>query len=490
MRAEFDIIEKVRKSGQIGSIKMMRVSEITEGLMKFLDESPVALFAAENIRRILLEQGYTECREGTAWNLVPGGKYFVTRNGSAVIAFRIPSGAKEAGYHIAASHLDSPTFRIKSNAEIVVENRYVTLNVEKYGGMLLAPWLDRPLSVAGRVIVRTGDGIETRLLNIDRDLMIIPNVAIHMNREINNGYKWDMKQDLRPLLAGDPDLLKQSGASGCDSAEDGGITDGENGRNADPGTVFRRLIAEETGVSPEDIVDTDLYLYNREKACVLGLSGEFISSGRLDDLQCAYGTLRGFLAAEPSERIAVYCAFDNEEVGSMTKQGADSSFLRCTLERISAELGRSREEFMESLTSSFMISADNAHAVHPNHPELEDPSHRPVPNGGIVIKYSANQKYTTDAVSGAVMKEICRKAGVPVQMFYNRSDLLGGSTLGNLSTSQLSLNTVDVGLAQLAMHSSYETAGVKDTEYLARACEVFFSGSVRGKGDGNYQLKF
>ncbi len=438
----------------------MRVSEITEGLMKFLDESPVALFAAENIRRILLEQGYTECREGTAWNLTPGGNYFVTRNGSAVIAFRIPAGAKEIGYHIAASHLDSPTFRIKSNAEIVVENRYVTLNVEKYGGMLLAPWLDRPLSVAGRVIVRTDDGIETRLLNIDRDLMIIPNVAIHMNREINNGYKWDMKQDLRPLLAGDP------------------------------GTVFQRLIAEETGVSPEDIVDTDLYLYNREKACVLGLNGEFISSGRLDDLQCAYGTLRGFLAAEPSERIAVYCAFDNEEVGSMTKQGADSSFLRWTLERISAELGRSREEFMESMTSSFMISADNAHAVHPNHPELEDPSHRPVPNGGIVIKYSANQKYTTDAVSGAVMREICRKAGVPVQIFYNRSDLLGGSTLGNLSTSQLSLNTVDIGLAQLAMHSSYETAGVKDTEYLARACEIFFSGSVRGKGDGNYQLKF
>ena len=443
---------------------------MTKNLKKFLDESPVGLYAAANIRGMLLENGYTECQEGSEWKLVPGGRYFVMRNGSAVIAFQIPKEEAWAGFQIAASHLDSPTFRIKSNAEIVVENRYVTLNVEKYGGMLLAPWLDRPLSAAGRVLVRTEDGIETRLVNIDRDLMIIPNVAIHMNREMNNGYKWDMKQDLRPLLAGAINL------------------EGEGAE--DIGTIFRRLVAEEAGVSPEDVLDTDLYLYNREKASVIGLNGEFISSGRLDDLQCAFGTLKGFLAARPEKSIAVYCAFDNEEVGSMTKQGADSSFLRCTLERISTALGRSRGEFMASLASSFMISADNAHAVHPNHPELEDPSHRPVPNGGIVIKYSANQKYTTDAVSGAVMKEICRKAGVPVQIFYNRSDLPGGSTLGNISTTQLSLNTVDIGLAQLAMHSAYETAGVMDTEYLARASEVFFSGAVTGTGDGNYRLDF
>lgn len=445
----------------------MKISEMTKDLMKFLDESPVGLYAAANIRGMLLENGYTECQEGSEWKLVPGGRYFVMRNGSAVIAFQIPKEEAWAGFQIAASHLDSPTFRIKSNAEIVVENRYVTLNVEKYGGMLLAPWLDRPLSAAGRVLVRTESGIETKLVNIDRDLMIIPNVAIHMNREINNGYKWDMKQDLRPLLAG-----------------------AANPEAEDIGTIFHRLVAEEAGVSPEDVLDTDLYLYNREKASVIGLNGEFISSGRLDDLQCAFGTLKGFLAARPEKSIAVYCAFDNEEVGSMTKQGADSSFLRCTLERISTALGRSRGEFMASLAQSFMISADNAHAVHPNHPELEDPSHRPVPNGGIVIKYSANQKYTTDAVSGAVMKEICRKAGVPVQIFYNRSDLPGGSTLGNISTTQLSLNTVDIGLAQLAMHSAYETAGVMDTEYLARASEVFFSGAVTGTGDGSYRLDF
>ena len=469
----------------------MKISEMTKDLKKFLDESPVGLYAAANIRGMLLENGYTECREGSEWKLVPGGRYFVMRNGSAVIAFQIPKEESWAGFQIAASHLDSPTFRIKSNAEIVVENRYVTLNVEKYGGMLLAPWLDRPLSVAGRVLVRTESGIETRLVNIDRDLMIIPNVAIHMNREINNGYKWDMKQDLRPLLAGAANLeVKGAGAVNLE-AEGREASEPAADRSAeDIGTIFRRLVAEEAGVSPEDVLDTDLYLYNREKASVIGLNGEFISSGRLDDLQCAFGTLKGFLAARPEKSIAVYCAFDNEEVGSMTKQGADSSFLRCTLERISTALGRSRGEFMASLSSSFMISADNAHAVHPNHPELEDPSHRPVPNGGIVIKYSANQKYTTDAVSGAVMKEICRKAGVPVQIFYNRSDLPGGSTLGNISTTQLSLNTVDIGLAQLAMHSAYETAGVKDTEYLARASEVFFSGAVTGTGDGRYRLDF
>lgn len=449
---------------------------MTKDLKKFLDESPVGFYAAANIRGMLLENGYTECQEGSEWKLVPGGRYFVMRNGSAVIAFQIPKEGSWAGFQIAASHLDSPTFRIKSNAEIVVENRYVTLNVEKYGGMLLAPWLDRPLSAAGRVLVRTESGIETRLVNIDRDLMIIPNVAIHMNREINDGYKWDMKQDLRPLLAGVQ--APEAAVPAADRSTE------------DIGTIFRRLVADEAGVSPEDVLDTDLYLYNREKASVIGLNGEFISSGRLDDLQCAFGTLKGFLAARQGKSIAVYCAFDNEEVGSMTKQGADSSFLRCTLERISTALGRSRGEFMASLSSSFMISADNAHAVHPNHPELEDPSHRPVPNGGIVIKYSANQKYTTDAVSGAVMKEICRKAGVPVQIFYNRSDLPGGSTLGNISTTQLSLNTVDIGLAQLAMHSAYETAGVKDTEYLARASEVFFSGAVTGTGDGRYRLDF
>ena len=372
----------------------------------------------------------------------------------------------------------------------------MALNVEKYGGMILSTWLDRPLSVAGRVLVRTDSGISRRLVNLDRDLLIIPSVAIHMNRSVNDGYHWDMKQDLRPLLTGlqarstglssglssvplsdsaaPSDSLRETAASKKDVAR-------EDSR------LFQRLIAEEVQAAPEDLLDMDLFLYNRQKATRTGLHGEFLSGGRLDDLQCAYASLTGFLMAcapgdadllrNPSlspDTLPVYCAFDNEEVGSMTRQGADSSFLRTTLRRIGASLGWTQEDFCRSIARSFLISADNAHAVHPNHPELEDPTHRPVLNGGIVIKYSANQKYTTDAVSGAIMQELCRRAKVPVQLFYNRSDLPGGSTLGNISGTQLALRTADIGLPQLAMHSSYETAGVLDGRDLAEVCRLFF----------------
>ena len=444
-------------------------------LMQFLNKSPTALWAADNICRKLQENGYQFLPEESAWELRTGGSYYTVRNGSAVIAFRIPKRHwANIGCHIVASHLDSPCFRIKSNAEIIIENQYVTLNVEKYGGIILSTWLDRPLSAAGRVIVRSTSSpesdaasrIESKLINIDQDLLIIPSVAIHMNRNVNDGYKWDMKQDLRPLLACSPD-------------------------NEDSiGKIFMERISREAGVSPEDILDTDLYLYNRQPAVLTGLHQEFLSSARLDDLQCVHSSLIGFLSADPGSCIPVFCALDNEEVGSMTKQGADSSFLRNTLERIHAGLGYSREDFCRSIADSFMISADNAHGVHPNHPELEDPTHRPFLNGGIVIKYSANQKYTTDAVSGAIMQELCRIAGVPVQIFYNRSDLLGGSTLGNISGTQLSLNTVDIGLAQLAMHSAYETSGVKDGEYLARVCRIFYQGSLKSNGIGGYTLNF
>ncbi len=481
----------------------------TDGLMNFLDASPVSFLAADNITQQLRDAGFCPLREEDAWELLPGGRYYVTRNGSAVIAFCLPSAdlagsgsaptasqtaaptdaaRKPSGiptppaFHIVASHLDSPTFRIKSNAEITVENRYVTLNVEKYGGMILSTWLDRPLSVAGRVLVRTEDGISSRLINIDRDLMVIPSVAIHMNRNVNDGYKWDMKQDLRPLFSGLPSADSEQSAA----------------------SLFRQMIAEEAGAAPEDVIDADLYLYNRQKATRTGLHQEFICSGRLDDLQCAYSSLAGFLDAclehsaaglsqgktsddQPSQSnassfnnpcIPVFCAFDNEEVGSMTRQGADSSLLRDTLHRIGETLGWSQEDFCRSVAGSFMISADNAHAVHPNHPELEDPTHRPVLGGGIVIKYSANQKYTTDAVSGAIMQELCRMAGVPAQVFYNRSDLLGGSTLGNISGTQLSIRTADIGLPQLAMHSAYETAGVSDGEDLAKVCRIFYQGAL------------
>lgn len=439
----------------------MNVQEVNKELLQFLDHSPNAFYAVANMQKELEDAGFTRLYEGCPWTLSEGHGYYVTRNDSAIIAFRIPEGEYQ-GFQIMASHCDSPAFKIKTNAEIVVDNSYVKLNIEKYGGMLCAPWLDRPLSVAGRVIVQTEEGIATKLVNVDRDLLIIPNVAIHMNRQVNDGYAFNAQVDMLPLF--------------CEQGEE---------KNQ-----FMQLIADEAGVQVEDILDTDLFLYDRMKGTTLGLHGEFIASGRLDDLQCAFASLKGFLAAELKQSIAVHCVYDNEEVGSGTKQGAASTFLKDTLQRISRAMGRSEEQCLMSIASSFMVSADNAHAVHPNHAEKADPTNRPYMNRGIVIKYSANQKYTTDGVSGAVMRAICKKAEVPYQTFTNRSDMLGGSTLGNISQAQVALNTVDVGLPQLAMHSPYETAGARDTAYLIEAARVLFSSSFEGNGDGNYRLIF
>lgn len=439
----------------------MNYQEVNKELLQFLDHSPNAFYAVANMQKELEDAGFTRLYEGCPWTLSGGHGYYVTRNDSAIIAFRIPEGEYQ-GFQIMASHCDSPVFKIKTNAEIVVDNSYVKLNVEKYGGMLCAPWLDRPLSVAGRVIVQTEEGIATKLVNVDRDLLIIPNVAIHMNRQVNDGYAFNAQVDMLPLF--------------CEQGEE---------KNQ-----FMQLIADEAGVQVEDILDTDLFLYDRMKGTTLGLHGDFIASGRLDDLQCAFASLKGFLAAELKQSIAVHCVYDNEEVGSGTKQGAASTFLKDTLQRISRAMGRSEEQYLMSIASSFMVSADNAHAVHPNHAEKADPTNRPYMNRGIVIKYSANQKYTTDGVSGAVMRAICKKAEVPYQTFTNRSDMLGGSTLGNISQAQVALNTVDVGLPQLAMHSPYETAGARDTAYLIEAARVLFSSSFEGNGDGNYRLIF
>lgn len=439
----------------------MNFDHVNRELFSFLDHSPNAFYAVQNMCDILQQAGMIRLYEGVPWKLEAGKGYYVTRNGSAIIAFRIPK-AEYTGFQMMASHSDSPVFKIKANAEITVDKQYVKLNVERYGGMLCAPWLDRPLSVAGRVIVRTKEGIETRLVNVNRDLMIIPNLAIHMNRQVNDGYKFNAQTDMLPLFC-------------------------EKGEESD---AFRKLIASEAGADAEDILDTDLFLYNRTPAVSLGLNNEFIASGRLDDLQCAFASLKGFIEASPKDSVAVHCVFDNEEVGSGTKQGAAGSFLRDTLHRINRGMGRTEDEFLMSIASSFLVSADNAHAVHPNHKDKTDPTNRPYLNKGIVIKYSANQKYTTDAVSGAIMRAICTKADVPCQTFANRSDMLGGSTLGNISQSQVALNTVDIGLAQLAMHSPYETAGAKDTAYLIEAAKVLFSSSVEGTGNGNYKLKF
>lgn len=441
-------------------MRQFAFEEINKELLTFLDESPSSFHAVKNMKGMLETAGFERLFEGQRWNLKAGGSYYVTRNDSALIAFKVPK-ADFSGFQVMASHSDSPVLKIKANAEVEVEKQYVKLNVEQYGGMLCAPWMDRPLSVAGRIVVRTADGVETKLVYVDRDLLIIPNLAIHMNRKVNEGYAFNVQKDMEPLFCGSGADVK-----GC----------------------FLNFIAAEAGVKAEDILDTDLFLCSRMKGTVLGLNGEFIASNHLDDLQCAFASLKGLLAAEPKDSVAVHCVLDNEEVGSGTKQGAASTFLKDVLHRINSAMGRSEEEFLTAVASSFMVSADNAHGIHPNHADMADPTNRPYLNGGIVIKYSANQKYTTDAISGAVFKTMCDKAEVPYQIFHNRSDILGGSTLGNISGTQVAFNTVDIGLPQLAMHSIYETAGSKDTAYLIEAAKVLFSSSVQGNGDGSYRL--
>lgn len=431
--------------------------ELSTELLDFIEKSPSCFHAVENMKKELLAAGYQELSEHHPWSLNRGSGYFVTRNCSSLIAFRVPQEGF-AGFQIMASHSDSPSFKIKEHAEITVDGRFTKLNVEKYGGMICAPWLDRPLSVAGRILVNEDGRLVTKLVNVDRDLVMIPNLAIHMNREVNDGYAYNAQTDMLPLF----------GDAGAGS--------------------LMKIIAETADVQEKAILGTDLFLYNRIKGTFWGAHEEFLSSPKLDDLQCAFSSLKGFLGAAPSRSIAVHCVLDSEEVGSGTKQGAASTFLKDTLVRINSALGNSGEDYLMALASSFMISADNAHSVHPNHRDKADPTNRPYLNGGIVIKYNANQKYTTDAVSAAVFKTVCERAEVPYQVFTNRSDMAGGSTLGNISNTQVALNTVDIGLPQLAMHSPYETGGVRDTYYLVKAAGEFFSSSVQTEGDGIYRL--
>lgn len=433
--------------------------ETTQELFNFIEKSPTAFHAVEEMKKRLEDAGYHQLLEGEKWEIQADGKYYVIRNGSAVIAFRIPD-TEPVGFQIMASHSDSPTFRIKENPEMKVEQAYVKLNVEKYGGMLCAPWFDRPLSVAGRVIVKEENKIISKLVCVDRDLLMIPNLAIHMNREVNTGYQYNVQKDMLPLFS----------------------MSGEEGR-------FSKMIADEARVEKEQIIGNDLYLYNRQKGCIWGANQEFLSIGRLDDLQCAFASLKGFLQAEPKNSIPVHCVYDNEEVGSGTKQGAASTFLYDTLYRINESLGGRDGDYHRMLASSFMVSADNAHALHPNYADKACPTNKPLLNEGVVIKISANQKYTTDGMAFAMFKEICEKANVPTQVFHNRSDILGGSTLGNISGNQVAVNCVDIGLPQLAMHSPYETAGIKDTGYLVQAAKTFFETSCVETGYGVYELQ-
>ena len=429
--------------------------EVTRRLLDFLDASPSCYHAVDNLARRLEAEGYERLREVEPWTLRTGGKYYVVRGDSSLAAFRVPGGVP-AGFMLAAAHSDSPTYKVREEAEVLSAGNCVRLAVEPYGGMIARSWLDRPLSVAGRLVVRREGGIATQLVNVDRDLLVIPSVAIHLDREVNQGTALKANTDLLPLL-------------GCGT---------ERGR-------FRSLLAEAAGVPKEDILSTELFLYPRAAAVLLGAEGEFVASPRLDDLQCVFGCLEGFLAAKEGGSVPVLCVFNNEEVGSGTRQGADSTFLTDVLERISTALGR---DWRLMAVNSFLVSADNAHAVHPAHPELSDGAERPVLNGGVVLKYNAGQKYTTDAVSGAVFREVCRAVDVPVQRYSNRADLPGGSTLGNISSAHLSIPSVDIGLPQLAMHAAYEVAGSRDTALLVRAMAEYFSRSCRYLPDGSIQL--
>ncbi|WP_312831492.1 M18 family aminopeptidase [Sedimentibacter saalensis] len=428
----------------------------SKDLIEFIKKSPSVFHAVDALKTELKSEGFEELAEGKKWNIQKGSKYFVTRNHSSIIAFKVGEYLDDYSFNIVASHCDSPSFKIKDNYKIEASKKYVQLNTEKYGGMIYSTWLDRPLSVAGRVIAKNGENFETVLVNIDKNLVLIPNVAIHMNKEINSGMKYNEQVDLLPLYG--------ICAEGKDS--------------------FMDLVSSYAGVQKDNIISTDLFLYNRTEPTVWGENDEFMSSPKLDNLQCAYATLQGFLRGSNTKSVNVYCCFDNEEVGSGTKQGAASTFLEDVLKRINDNLGKSSEEYLCALASSFLISADNAHAVHPNHPELSDPTNRVYMNEGIVIKHNANQKYTTDAVSSALFKEFCKRADVPYQNYTNRSDVAGGSTLGNIASSKVSINMVDIGLAQLSMHSSYETAGIKDTLYLIKASEEFFNSHITEKSSG------
>ena len=428
--------------------------QYAEQLLDLIEQSPSRYHATANLKNRLTAEGYAVLAEDAAWDVRPGGRYVVTRNDSSLLAFRVPEG-EAAGFALAAAHSDSPTFQIKEHAE-KLSARCTVLDTEKYGGMLMHTWFDRPLSVAGRIIVERDGKLEARLVDVDRDLMIIPSVAIHMNRAANDGVKLLANVDTFPLLS-------------C-GAQD-----------------LRAIVAEAAGVAPEQILGHDLFLYLRGRGSVLGAEGELIGAPKLDDLACAFALTEGFLQSGPSEAIPVLAVFDNEEVGSETKQGAASNFLRDTLRRLTIALGKTEGDYLRWCAGSFLVSADNAHAQHPNHPEFADAQNTPYLNGGVVVKFNANQRYATDAVSAAAFRLLCRETGEQTQTYANRSDLPGGSTLGSISDTRVAVPTVDIGLAQLAMHSAYETMGARDLDSLVRVMTAYFGRTPR-RNAGAMQL--
>ena len=427
-------------------------------LLSFLDASPVNFLAVKNIADMLEAGGFRRLNPALPIGMVNAGdRFFVTKNDSSIFAFRI--GAKplaDVGFHMICAHADSPTFRIKPNAEMLCEGGLVKLNTEVYGGPIMSTWFDRPLTLAGRVIVRSQDVMQpqTMLLHIKRPLLQISNLAIHFNRQVNDGVKLSKQKDVLPLL-------------------------GQINSQLEAGNLLMNVIVEELNkqrpIQQEDILDFDLYLADTTPACTFGAHNEFISAGRLDDLSMCFAGLEAMLAAHDTDTTQVLAIFDNEETGSQTKQGAGSPFLSYMLKRIALAQTNTEEAYYQAVERAFMISADNAHAWHPNYAEKYDPTNHPMLGGGPVIKFNAAQKYASDAASAAVFAGLCAKAGVPCQRFVNHSDVAGGSTLGNILASSIPLRGVDMGNAILAMHSCRETGSVRDHEYCVKVFTEFFA---------------
>lgn len=431
---------------------MQEVKAIARDLMEFLDASPVNFYAARTLAGRLDQAGYTRLDPAEAWNIKPGGKYYMVKNDSAVFAVNVADAAPSAGFRIISAHSDSPTFRIKPHPEMVSDGGVVKLNVEVYGGPIMYTWFDRPLSIAGRVVLKGEDALHPRveLVRFERPLLTIPHLAIHFNRAVNEGNRLSAQKDMLPVIG----IIK-------DRAEADGM--------------LLRMVAEAVQCRPEDILDFDLSLYDSTPACLVGMNDEFVTSGRLDDLSMVHAALMALVESDaPCAQTRVMAIFDNEETGSGTKQGAASPVLANMLRRVVESLGGNAEDFDRAIANSFMISADNAHAFHPNYAEKYDPTNHPVPGGGPVIKINARCKYMTDAESAGVFRAICDKAGVPCQTFVNHSDVPGGSTLGNILTAQMDLRGVDMGNALWAMHSVRETASTVDQAYTVKAFKTFF----------------
>lgn len=422
------------------------MSNITsENLLAFIKNSPSAFHSILSIVKVLNREGFIRLDENENFNLTNGGKYYAIRNDSSIIAFKIGEELDNYAFNIVASHSDCPSFKIKQIEQL--KGEYNRLNVEGYGGMLCATWFDRPLNIAGRVIVKENNKLVSRFVNFNRNVASIPSVAIHFNRQANDNATYSLATDMFPTLS----------------------------LNNKP---FKEILANELNVNADSILQHDLYLINHQDGYFWGLDDEYISSPKLDDLQCAYTTLLGFIKSNNKHNISVYCCFDNEEVGSTTRQGANSNFLDTILNRINTALNKNSEDFYRALANSFMISADNAHAVHPNRQEFTDSENKVYMNKGIVIKFNASQSYTSDSLSSSIFTKICENVNVPVQYFSNKSGIRGGSTLGNISNSHISILSVDIGLAQLAMHSACETSGTIDNEYMVSAIKEFYSSVI------------